>query len=100
MLDNKNKLNYYLKITLIIFFLGLIITHISPEIAMRTTFVFDLKTAVTAKFTVVDHYQNAHPYIHETAYKVTYTNFDEYHPYYFVVRKVGFLYFPSAANLL
>lgn len=67
---------------------------------MRTTFVFDLKTAVTAKFTVVDHYQNSNPYIHETAYKVIYTDPNKHFPYYFIVRKVGFLYFPSAASLL
>lgn len=100
MLDKKNKLDYYLKITLIVFFVDGIITHLSPEIAMRSCFIFDLQSAFTAKFTTVDNYHNANPYIHETAYKVTYTNFDEYHPYYFVVRKVGFLYFPSAANLL
>lgn len=32
MFNKQNKLDYYLKITLIIFFLGLIITHISPEL--------------------------------------------------------------------
>lgn len=98
MLDKKNKLDYYLKITLIVFFIGGIVTHLSPEIAMRSCFIFDLQSAFTAKFTTVDNYQNANPYIHETAYKVTYTNFDEYHPNYFVVRKVGFLYFASPAS--
>ncbi|HJF19473.1 MAG TPA: hypothetical protein K8W13_04055 [Enterococcus columbae] len=100
MLDKKNKLDYYLKITLIVFFVDGIITHLSPEIAMRSCFIFDLQSAFTAKFTTVDNYHNANPYIHETAYAVTYKDPYKSYPYYFVVRKVGFLYFPSAANLL